>query len=95
MHISNYLFIFATETKILNMEFIALFFTISALAFVLWLMAVAMLFLLKVAVGTTGALYYSIKGLADFLLKLLDRISRLLHIEGIFKTMQDKLPLRQ
>ena len=77
------------------MEFIALFFTVSALAFVLWLMTVAVLFLIKVAIGTTGALYYSIKGLADFLLKLLDRITRILHIEGIFKTMQDKLPLRQ
>lgn len=91
----KFIIIFATETKILNMEFIALFFTISALAFVLWLMAVAVLFLIKVAIGTTGALYYSIKGLADFLLKLLDRITRILHIEGIFKTMQDKLPLRQ
>ena len=77
------------------MEFIALFFTICALAWGLWLMAVAVLFLIKVAIGTTGVLYYSIKGLADFLLKLLDRIAIILHIEGVFKAMQDKLPLRE
>lgn len=77
------------------MEFIALFFTISALAFILWVIAVAVLFLVKVAIGTTGALYYGIKGFADILLNLLERIARLLHLEGIFKEIQSRLPLRQ
>ena len=76
------------------MEFIALFFTISALAFVLWLMAVAALFLIKVAIGTTGVLYYSVKGIADVLLRMLTKIARFLHIESIFMNLQNKLPLR-
>lgn len=77
------------------MEFIALFFTLSALALVLWLMAVALLFLIKVAIGTTGALYYGIKGLSDFLLRILNRIARILHLESIFTDIQNKLPLRE
>lgn len=77
------------------MEFLALFFTLTALAFVLWLMAVAALFLVKVAIGTTGALYYSIKGVMEFLLKILTRVAKMLHIEGIFKDLQNKLPLRE
>lgn len=76
------------------MEFIALFFTLSALAFLLWLMVVAALFLIKVAIGTTGALYYGVKGLADILLRILTRIARILHMESIFMNLQNKLPLR-
>lgn len=69
------------------MEFIALFFTLSALAMVLWILAVVLLFLIKVAIGTTGALYHGAKALAVFLLKTAARLSRILHIEGIFRRL--------
>ncbi|MBR7018767.1 MAG: hypothetical protein IKH99_07985 [Prevotella sp.] len=75
------------------MEFIALFFTLSALAMVLWILAVVLLFLIKVAIGTTGALYHGAKALAVFLLKTAARLSRILHIEGIFRRLEHRLPL--
>ncbi len=71
-----------------------MFFTLAGLALVLWLMLVAALFLIKVAIGTTGALYYSIKSLADFLMKILRRMARFLHMESIFMNLEKKLPLR-
>ena len=77
------------------MEFIAIFCILTALAFVLWLMAVVALFLIKVAVGTTGILYYAVKGFADILLRILIKIVRILHLESIFNTQKKKLPLRE
>ena len=69
------------------MEFLALFFTITALAFVLWLMTIVVLFLIKVTIGTTGVLYYSIKGLADFLQRLLGKIAKILHIDSFLSNL--------
>ena len=69
------------------MEFLALFFTITALAFVLWLIAIVVLFLIKVVIGTTGVLYYSIKGLADFLQRLLGKIAKILHIDSFLSNL--------
>ena len=71
-----------------------MFFTLTALAFILWLMAVVMLFLIKVAIGTTGALYYGTKSLMEFLMKILTRIATALHVGSIFKNLQNKLPLQ-
>ena len=75
------------------MEFLALFFMLYAFVFVLWLMTVAALFLFKVAIGTTGVIYYGSKKMMEMLLKILTRIAKILHLEGVFRGIQDKLPL--
>lgn len=53
------------------MEFITTFCIILALGFILWFLGIAALFLIKLAVGTTGAIYFGVKKMVEGLQRVL------------------------